>query len=437
MNSEENPKLLDTYKVNIKDQELNQRINDIFYTNVKALAFAFTLLFLIFSIGHLTLFRANINMVRLTIMSFLILFAILNLLTAIKFPHKFSHPAGTLIVLVVLINSITYIKMSNDIIYIVYILLIIIGCGIFFLSFTWYFISVVFILLAVVFELVLKEFQADWKMIVTLISLSFYVSMIANYLRIRSMRSFQKLYMLSTKHEKVLEKAMQKIDSINRELKDFAHIVSHDLKAPLRGIRSLATWLISDYSEKFDEDGKAQLDLMINRVVRMDNLIDGVLQYSRIGRVEEEKVEINLAEEVPLVIDLLAVDSSIEIKIVDKLPVVKFEKTRIEQVFQNFLSNAVKYMDKPEGKIEIGCKDDGNFWRFYVKDNGPGIEEINFEKIFKIFHTLQSRDQYESTGIGLTVIKKIVEMYGGQIWVESQVGKGSTFFFTLPKSESN
>jgi len=190
-----------------------------------------------------------------------------------------------------------------------------------------------------------------------------------------------------------------------------------------------------DYQEKFDKDGKAQLELMINRVARMDNLIDGVLQYSRIGRVEEERVEIDLAKEVPLVIDLLAIKKSIEVKIINKLPIVKFGKVRIEQVFQNLLSNAVKYMDKPDGKIEIGCEDEGDFWKFYVRDNGPGIDEMHFETIFKIFYTLQSRDQRESTGVGLTVIKKIVEMYGGKIWVESQVGKGSTFFFTLPKDE--
>ena len=99
------------------------------------------------------------------------------------------------------------------------------------------------------------------------------------------------------------------------------------------------------------------------------------------------------------------------------------------------MSNAVKYMDKPKGKVRVGCVDDGGFWKFSIADNGPGIEEKYFERIFKIFQTLSARDEFESTGVGLTVVKKIIEMYGGKIWVQSEPGKGSTFFFTLPKQE--
>jgi signal transduction histidine kinase len=435
VNSEEDKKLLAPYQVSINNKELNQRIDDIFAANVKSLAIAFTLLFLIFTIGQLTAFKSDINMFRLTVMSFLIMFAILNVLTAVKFPTKYSHPIGTLIVLVVLMNSIQYIKLSNNIIYMIYIVLMIIGCGIFFLSFKWYFISVSIIIITVILELVMKDFQEYRKAILIAMSLSFYLSMLASYLRIKSIRNFQKLYMLSTKHEEVLEKAIHKINSINKELKDFAQIVSHDLKAPLRGIRSLASWLSSDYKDKFDDSGKDQLELLINRVARMDNLIDGVLQYSRIGRKEEEVVDIDLNIEVPIVIDFLAIDKSVEVKINNDLPEVRYSKTRIDQVFQNLLSNAAKYMDKPEGKVVIGCSDDGDFWQFHVEDNGPGIEESNFKKIFTIFHTLQSRDQRESTGVGLTVVKKIVNMYGGKVWLESKVGKGSTFYFTLPKTD--
>jgi signal transduction histidine kinase len=105
------------------------------------------------------------------------------------------------------------------------------------------------------------------------------------------------------------------------------------------------------------------------------------------------------------------------------------------QVFQNLLGNAVKYMDKPNGQIKVGCVEDHSFWKFSVSDNGPGIEEKHFEKIFQIFQTLSPREDSESTGVGLTIIKKIVELYGGKIWVESTVGKGSTFFFTLPKQK--
>ena len=115
------------------------------------------------------------------------------------------------------------------------------------------------------------------------------------------------------------------------------------------------------------------------------------------------------------------------------LPTVHIERTRIGQVLQNLLSNAIKYMDKPEGLVRVGCTEEGGFWKFYVSDNGPGIEEKDRQRVFQLFQTLKPRDQADSTGVGLAVVKKAVEMYGGRIWIESVVGKGSTFYFTLPK----
>ena len=221
-----------------------------------------------------------------------------------------------------------------------------------------------------------------------------------------------------------------------QELKDFAHIVSHDLKAPLRGIKTLADWIATDYTDKLDKDGKEQMKLLLARVGRMHNLIDGVLQYSRVGRVKEKPQKINLSKLVPEIVDMVAPPDNIKVTIENELPTIKSEETRIMQVFQNLISNAVKYMDKPNGNIKIGCVEENDFWKFSVADNGPGIEEQHFERIFKIFQTLCSKGEFESTGIGLTVIKKIVEMYGGRIWVESEVGQGSTFYFTLPMLET-
>jgi len=226
---------------------------------------------------------------------------------------------------------------------------------------------------------------------------------------------------------------LQEVKSVNKELKDFAYIVSHDLKAPLRGIKTLTDWLATDYADKLDENGKEQLNLLLNRVQRMHNLIDGVLKYSRVGRVKEEKVKVDLNGLVSEVIDMVAPPENIEITVENKLPVVECEQIRIMQVFQNLLSNAVKYMDKPKGQVRIGCVEEDSFWNFSISDNGPGIEEKYFEKIFQMFQTLTPRDEFESTGIGLTVVKKIIEMYGGRILVESEVGNGTTFFFTLPK----
>jgi len=226
---------------------------------------------------------------------------------------------------------------------------------------------------------------------------------------------------------------LQDLQKANQELTDFAYVVSHDLKAPLRGIETLADWISNDYKEKLGCEGKEQMELLTRRVERMRNLIDGILQYSRVGRTQEPKVEIDLNKLVSEVIDTVNVPSNIVVTIEDTLPVIRCEQTRIVQVFQNLLSNAVKYMDKAEGWIKVGCVEDEEFWRFSVSDNGPGIEEKYFDKIFKMFQTLTRRDEFESTGVGLTVVKKIVELYGGEIWVESEVNNGSTFFFTLPK----
>jgi PAS domain S-box-containing protein len=227
--------------------------------------------------------------------------------------------------------------------------------------------------------------------------------------------------------------ANRELAAANKELAAFAYVVSHDLKAPLRAIDSLVRWLTSDYGEKFDTEGKEQVELLLGRVKRMHDLIDGVLRYSRAGRVREGRVDVDLSTMMPEVIGLVSPPSHIKVKIETPLPTVSAEKTRIEQVFQNLLSNAVKYNDKPEGLVRIGGFDDGDHWRFYVADNGPGIEEKNFERVFQIFETCKPRDQSDSTGVGLAVVKKAVELHGGRVWVESKVGEGSTFFFTYPK----
>ncbi|MDO9550090.1 MAG: ATP-binding protein [Methanoregula sp.] len=224
------------------------------------------------------------------------------------------------------------------------------------------------------------------------------------------------------------------LERVNTELKDFAYIVSHDLKAPLRAIGSLSQWLYTDYKDKFDDDGKAQLDLLMSRVNRMQTLIEGVLEYSRVGRINEGKVPVNTGLLVREVIENLSPPETITITVDDSLPVINFERTRISQIFSNLISNAVKYMDKPEGEIHISSTREGNFWKFGVADNGPGIDAKYHEKVFQIFQTLHPRDQKESTGIGLTIVKKIIDMYGGRIWIESKPGEGSIFYFTLPIS---
>lgn len=230
---------------------------------------------------------------------------------------------------------------------------------------------------------------------------------------------------------------MDDLEKVNTELKEFAYVISHDLKAPLRGIKTLATWIREDYAEKIDDAGKEQLDLLMSRTDRMHQLIEGVLQYSRVGRIREETQLIKTPPLVEDIIDLLNPPEHIKITYDEKMPSVTYEKTRLAQVFQNLLSNAVKYNDKENGVIHVSGHSANGFAEFCVQDNGPGIAKKDFQKIFQIFHTLQSKDSYESTGVGLTLVKKIVEFYGGEIRVESEQGSGSAFYFTVPLNEKN
>ncbi len=233
--------------------------------------------------------------------------------------------------------------------------------------------------------------------------------------------------------EKKKEEAIKDLRIANQELNDFAYIVSHDLKAPLRAIGSLSSWLQKDYQDKLDQEGKTILELLNQRTHRMHHLIEGVLNYSKVGREKNTVVLQQTEAVVDAIIDGLGVPNSIQVTVKRPLPEVYYEEVKYGQVFQNLISNAIKYMDKPEGWVEIGANDLVAYWEFYVADNGPGIEPQHFDKIFRIFQTLQARDEYESTGIGLTIVKKIVETNGGTIRLSSTVKVGTTFYFTVPK----
>ena len=233
--------------------------------------------------------------------------------------------------------------------------------------------------------------------------------------------------------EKKVEERTEDLRKSNQELEDFAYIVSHDLKAPLRGINELAEWITDDYQEKLDKEGKENLKMLRERAVRMNDMIQGILEYSRIGRTEgkEEKVDLNkLLKEV---VYLLAPHDNIKIKIENKLPKYTADRTRLTQLFENLLSNAIKHAGKPEGIIKVTCEEKPNEWKFGISDNGPGIERKHWDKIFKLFQSLDPDPKNKSTGIGLTIVKKILDLYKGRIWIESEKGRGTSFYFTLPK----
>ena len=233
-----------------------------------------------------------------------------------------------------------------------------------------------------------------------------------------------------------LESTVRELMRTNKELQEFAYITAHDLKTPLRGIGTLAEWLSTDYADKFDERGQKHVKLLVERAKRADKLVDSILQYSSAGHAREEQEQIDLNTVLTEIICEIDPTKNIEIIVENKLPVLMCKKTHIIQVFQKLLSNAIQYMDKEKGRINVGCLEENGFWKFSVADNGPGIDQKYFKKIFKIFQTLSPTDETESTGIGLSVAKKIVKLNAGRIWVESNPGEGSTFFFTLPKSDA-
>jgi signal transduction histidine kinase len=233
---------------------------------------------------------------------------------------------------------------------------------------------------------------------------------------------------------KELKAAVERLTTANRELSDFAHVAAHDLKAPLRAIGSLAGLILVDYGDKLDEQGRGYLDILVRRTERISELISGILRYSEVN-YESEKQQVNLNEIIDEVIAEAASPENIDIIKDTNFPTILCNRIHIIQVFQNLISNAIKFMDKPRGYVRLSCVEENNFWKFSVADNGCGIEQKYFQKIFKIFQTLTRRDEMESTGIGLSVVRRIVEKYDGKIWVESEPEKGSTFYFTLPKQE--
>ncbi|MWW23815.1 sensor histidine kinase [Algibacter lectus] len=217
----------------------------------------------------------------------------------------------------------------------------------------------------------------------------------------------------------------------NQELSDYAHMVSHDLKSPLRSIETLTTWLREDYVGSIDENGKKTLDLIRSNVEKMDTLITGILEYSTIGKNQIDVYDVDVDKLIDDIIKTIQVPEHISISKAN-LPILKGDKYRLQQLFQNLIGNAIKYNDKAQGTVEVGVEDAGEYWQFHIKDNGKGIEETYFNKIFKTFIKLENNP--ESSGIGLSIVKKIVELYGGKIWLESQVDIGTTFYFTLKKS---
>jgi len=224
---------------------------------------------------------------------------------------------------------------------------------------------------------------------------------------------------------------LEKLEKSNNELQEYAHIVSHDLKSPLRSINALVSWLKEDNNGKLDAVSLQNFGLIETTLEKMEMLITDVLNYSSLGSDIREKTEVNLDVLINELITILYIPEHISVKIINPLPCLKGDKTKLQQLFQNLISNAVKFIDKEVGDITIDVEDLKSHYKFSIQDNGIGIDKKYYGKIFKIFHSLKKSK--ESTGIGLSIVKKIVDLHEGEIWLESEPKVGTTFYFTLKK----
>lgn len=234
--------------------------------------------------------------------------------------------------------------------------------------------------------------------------------------------------------EKKLKDSAVTLTKTNEELNQFAHIVSHDLKAPLRAISSLSEWIEEALREISIPDVTRNLSMLRSRVRKMQNLIDGILNYSRIGQMHDLLEEVDARQVLLEVIQTVGVPGKFKMEISEKLPVILFNGILLEQLFSNLISNAIKYHNKQTGHISVAYHEEEKYHVFSVIDDGPGIPAEGKEKIFQIFQTLQSKEREESTGVGLSIVKKIVDNYGGSVWVDSDGHTGSSFTFRLPKN---
>lgn len=228
-----------------------------------------------------------------------------------------------------------------------------------------------------------------------------------------------------------IQTLLHELSDSNQELQGFAHVVAHDLKEPLRGIYSLISWISEDHHDGIGPDGQRYVEMIIDQVQRMNNLIDGILTYSQAGYVGEESESVSIRSIVHEVLELLNPPSGIVIAVDTNLPILFGERTKIQQVFQNLISNSLTYLGRDDGEIRIRAQPYGETWLFEISDNGPGIDPSLHKSIFEIFKSFSQPWGRRGTGIGLSIVKRVVESSGGSVWVESAPGHGASFFFTF------
>lgn len=233
--------------------------------------------------------------------------------------------------------------------------------------------------------------------------------------------------------EREIRRHLEMLKRSNEELDAFAYIASHDLKSPLRAISHLAHWIEEDVGEVLPAEAREHLVMLHKRVERMDQLLDSLLDYSRVGREEAAIEKVDVREVVREIEQLIDIPDDFKIECEGEVPVFKTEKVPLELVLRNLISNAIKHRAVDKGCVRVSVRDDGDFYEFKVSDNGPGIDEAYHRSVFDMFRTLKPRDEVEGSGIGLSLVKKTVEGREGKAWVESEIGNGANFYFTWPK----
>jgi len=285
-------------------------------------------------------------------------------------------------------------------------------------------------------NLATHAFTADRLQVLELLSSQIAISLENSRLFERIRRTNDELERRVGERTEALREANQSLARSNQELDEFAYIASHDLKEPLRGIGIYAQFLVEDYADKLDAEGTRKLERLTELSTRMQTLIDSLLYFSRVGRVELSDEDTDMQALVVEVLDSLQIrldQLGIEVRIPRPLPTIRCDSVRVAEVFRNLITNAMKYNNKEERWIEIGYEGEPEAPTFYVKDNGIGIREKHLQSIFRIFKRLHGRDRYGGgAGVGLTIVKKIVERHRGAMSVRSTWGEGTTFSFNLP-----